>query len=111
MRKQFLGVFLLGLMICLAGGSAQAQDSGRITLFGGYSFMDNNWGNGCVAACAGGAATQLHGYAFSATYNFTNHFGIEANLAGHNGSPVIISEPVTSTSNGEVISQGQDIYT
>jgi hypothetical protein len=111
LKKHVLGVFLFGLIVCLTGVSAHAQSTGKISLFGGYSYMTNSWGNGCEAACLGGITTGLHGYTLSGVYAFNSHLGIEANFAGHNGSPTIFSEPVTTTSNGEVETENQDFYT
>ena len=111
MKKHVLGVFLLGIMVCLTGVSAHAQNMSKISLFGGYSYMNNNWGNGCIAACIGGVTTGLHGYTVAGSYAFTNHLAIEANFAGHNGSPTIETVPAISSSNGFVDTESQDFYT
>lgn len=111
MKKHVLGMVLLGFSICLTGISAHAQSAGTISLFGGYSYMSNSWGNGCIASCLGGATTQLHGYTASAVYFFNNHIGLEANFDGHNGSPSIDNEQPTSTANGFTDNETQDLYT
>lgn len=111
MKKHLLSLSLLGFILCLSGISAQAQDTGKISLFGGYSYMSNSWGNGCFAACIGAGTTNLHGYSASAVYSFNNHIGLEANFAGHNGSPTVINEPAVSSSNGYTEVETQDLYT
>jgi hypothetical protein len=98
-------------MICLAGASAYAQETPKISVFGGYSYQLNNLGqNTCFFTCGEGAS-GLHGYAASATYNATKNIGLEANFSGHNGSPLLASEAPTSSNNGYVEHSGQDIYT
>lgn len=111
LKKQVLGVCLLGVMVGLTGVSAHAQGTSKFTVFGGYSYLDNNWGNGCVGSCIGGLSSQLHGYSISGVYNFNNHIGIEANFSGHNGTSTVDSEPATATENGYIDSENQDIYT
>ncbi len=49
MKKHLLvGFFVLALMTCLAVGPAQAQDTGKISIFGGYSYQINNLGANLV---------------------------------------------------------------
>src|SRR5580704_9957459 len=81
----------------------------KISLFGGYSYLVNDWGNGC-AADFGGETTALHGYAGSGVYNINKHIGIEGNFTGHNGTPTIFKENATSTENGFKEFERQDIY-
>ena len=73
MKKQaVLSVLVLGLVLSLAGASAHAQDDApdyKFSLFGGYSYLINDWGNGCEAACDGSPTDGLHGYTGSTTYN------------------------------------------
>jgi hypothetical protein len=104
MKKQVLIAFLaVGLVVCLTGASAQAQD--KMSVFGGYAFGTSN--NGCQNSCFD---PTLHGYAASFTYNFNRHIGLEANFSGHNGDTTIFNQPVTATQNGENFFQRQDIY-
>lgn len=110
MRKPCV-CFLLGVLICLGATAAHAQDTNKLTLFGGYSFMLNSWGNDCVAACLGGSDVGLQGYTGSVSYNLTHYFGLEANLSGHNGTTIIDSETPSATENGLSESERQDIYT
>lgn len=112
MKKQSLfGVFAFALMICLGGASAHAQETPKISIFGGYSYGLNNLGqNTCFFTCGQGAS-GLHGYAASATYNVTKNIGFEATFSGHNGSPILASEAPTSTSNGFEERSAQDVYT
>lgn len=111
MKKNILVLSLLGFILCLSGIAAQAQDTGKISVFGGYSFLSNSWGNGCIGACFGGGTTELHGYAASADYSFNNHIGMEANFSGHNGSPVFQSGTAAGSNNGYIYREPQDLYT
>ena len=118
-KRYIFGMMLLGLMFGLISGSAQAQDQGKITLFGGYSWLSNNWGENVgeydeYAVYAFRAVTPdvdyeygtgigdtgLSGYTGSFVYNFNEHIGLEANFSGHNGSPTVYTEPSTSTETG-----------
>jgi hypothetical protein len=111
MKENILVLSLLGFILCLSGITAQAQDTGKISLFGGYSLLSNNWGNGCFGACFGGGTAELHGYSASADYFFNNHVGLEANFSGHNGSPVFVSVQAVGTNNGTTDVESQDLYT
>jgi hypothetical protein len=111
LKKHVLGIFLFGIIVCLTGVSAHAQSISKISLFGGYSYLDNNWGNGCFGSCGSGLTTGLHGYTVAAAYSFNNHLGLEANFAGHNGSPTVQTLSPLGTSNGFVESENQDFYT
>lgn len=105
MRKNTLfGLLALGLVICLTGSTANAQDY-KMSAFAGYSFGTSN--NGCVDGCFD---PSLHGYAASFTYNLNRHIGIEANFSGRNGDTTLYMQAATSTSNGENFFQRQDIY-
>jgi hypothetical protein len=102
MKKQaWLILSVLGLVICLAGAPAHAQD-GRISLFGGYSYGTNNFYS---------YDPQLNGYGLAVAFNLNKHIGLEANFSGHNGSPVIDSAPASSTENGYNEVLRQDLYT
>src|SRR5579871_3283533 len=109
LKKHVVGVFFLGLAICLTSVSANAQ-VGKFTVFGGYSYLSNSWGNGCLSSCAGGAPTQLHGYSAAVAYSFSNHLGLEANFAGHNGSPTDTTTPAITGTNGSAEIEHQDLY-
>ncbi|HUK30599.1 MAG TPA: outer membrane beta-barrel protein [Candidatus Acidoferrum sp.] len=106
MKKQVLiGLLAVGLVICLTGASAHAQDS-KMSVFAGYSFGTSN--NGCqFEECFD---PTLHGYAASFTYNFNRHFALEANFSGRNGDNTLFSQPVTSSENGENFFERQDMY-
>ncbi|MGO9642145.1 MAG: outer membrane beta-barrel protein [Candidatus Acidiferrales bacterium] len=102
MKKQgWLVLSVLGLMICLAGAPAHAQD-GRISLFGGYSYGTNNFYS---------YDPGLNGYGVAVAYNLNKHIGLEANFSGHNGTSTIYSELPTTTENGYADVVRQDIYT
>ena len=112
LKKALIWVCLFAFVLCLTGIAAHAQDTSKMSLFAGYAYLNNNWGNGCIAACLlGGPSTQLHGYSASVAYNFNNHIGMEANFAGHNGSPTLFYTPATATLNGSTQTEAQDFYT
>ncbi len=105
MKKQGWFILLvLGLVICITSAPAHAQD-GKFSLFAGYSYGTNDAYRLIDPA--------LHGYSAGVAYNFNKHIGLEANFSGHNGSPLIDSEPATSTENGynDFTDQDEYIYT
>ena len=117
MKKQvLLGLLVLGLIFCLTSAPAQAQDTSKFSLFGGYSYMLDNLGtnlacqNSNIDWCGLGKP-GYHGYTAAFVYNLNNHIGLEANFSGHNGSPVLFSQPTTSSANGEILKGPSDIYT
>ena len=108
MKKAMLGGVVLGILVCLGGTAVQAQDMPVISLFGGYSYESVNANLTGVSCILSTCSTGIHGYNFAATWNLTTHLGLEANLAGHNGSTVPFSE-VTPTPGS--IDQDTDLYT
>jgi hypothetical protein len=110
MKKQAMFVVLaLALMICVAGVTAHAQDQGKFTVFGGYSYMTNSFSrsSGCGSSCdASEPSIGIHGYTTSFVYNANKHVGLEANFSGHNGSPAVYSDSYPETDN-----LYEDIYT
>src|SRR5580704_8589644 len=114
MKKQLmLGVLLFALMGILGTAPAHAQDMGKFSIFGGYSYGLNNLvSNNCFFSdyCDSGSM-GMHGYTAAVTYNFAKNIGIEANFSGHNGGGVTYSYTPTVNDNGYSESQNQDIYT
>ena len=121
-KKSLLAVCALGLMLAMSGAPAHAQDMGKFTLFGGYSYQVNSLGGGnsfepplCFVidspACIFEQGAGLHGYTGSVVYNAGNHVGIEADFAGHNGTPTVLNENASSTNNGERLKARIDDYT
>ena len=108
MRKQgmFAGI-VLGIMACLVGAPAHAQDS-KISVFAGYSYGTNNFsctfGFGCFDP-------GLHGYSAAFAYNLNKHIGLEANFSGHNGNTTVFQQVPSSTSNGQTETVSEDLYT
>jgi opacity protein-like surface antigen len=76
--------FSLALVLLFVTLSARAQETPKIEVFGGYSFM---------RADLGGSSANLHGLNGSVTYNFDRILGIKADFSGHTGSKVV-SVPV-----------------
>jgi hypothetical protein len=115
MKKQsILGVFGLGLVMLIGSAPAHAQDAGKVTLFGGYSYLTR--GNStCIALeCEDEVlfgSAGLHGYDASVVYHESKHIGFEANFSGHNGSPDVFSEPATAEDSGEALREHADFYT
>lgn len=112
-KRMILGLCVFALMGWLAVGPAHAQETGKISVFAGYSYqLDNLGGNNCSFSydCANGSL-GIHGYTAAVTYNFTKNIGFEANLAGHNGGGVIAMYGPTSQYTGDSERQTQDIYT
>jgi len=105
MKKQVLiGFLAVGLLICLTGAPAHAQD--KVDVFAGYSVGTTNFG--CISSSCYDPA--IHGYAAAFAYNFNRHIGLEANFSGHNGTSTLDHEPATSTSDGYTDSVRQDAY-
>src|ERR1019366_1412959 len=90
MKKHLvMGFFIFALIGFLAVGSAQAQDTGKIGVFAGYSYGNSGLGansNNCAFSwnCTSGSL-GLHGYTLAVTYKLNKTIAFEANLAGHNG--------------------------
>lgn len=114
MKKQTLfALLVLGTLVLLAGAPAHAQDMGKISLFGGYSYQVNNLGiNSCLLTdFCNNVHIGMHGYAAAGSYNFTKNIGLEASFDGHNGGAAIVTIAPSSTNNGIQEHQTQDIYT
>jgi hypothetical protein len=118
MKKQILfPILMLAMIGCLAIAPAQAQDTGKISIFGGYSYASNNfeltnntyncnYTYNCVDGTMG-----MHGYTLAVTYNANKNIGFEANITGHNGGADLYDYPATSTNYGYAEGQKQDLYT
>jgi hypothetical protein len=75
--KRFVG--LLGLVLAVSL-SAAAQDEPKAVVFGGYSYLRFNPGNGAQGVNFNGGVGSL-------AYNLTNHIGVVGEFAGyHNGN-------------------------
>jgi opacity protein-like surface antigen len=108
MRKHaWLGVLVLGFLVCLVSAPAHAQDS-KVNLFAGYVFGTNT---ACEFEDCCNCDPLLNGYAAAFAYNFNKHIGLEADFTGQNGTSTTFSEAATSDENGETEVLRQDIYT
>jgi opacity protein-like surface antigen len=79
MRK----VCLLAGLVLLLGASAMAQDTPKVEVFGGYSYLRVNPGSGFEGI-------NLNGWNASIAGNFNDWFGVVADFSGHYGSPNIL---------------------
>lgn len=116
MKKQILfAILMLAMIGCLAIAPAQAQDTGKIGIFAGYSYGTSNFGlnaNNCYTTWNCEAASiGMHGYAVAVSYNFNKNIGFEANFGGHNGGGFIYNQVATINNQGYQEKQTQDIYT
>ena len=110
MKKQVLvGLSVFAIVFCLACAPGWAQDNpeGRVSVFAGYSYGTNSFGCNFDFGCG---SIGLHGYSAAVVYNFNKHIGLEGNFSGHNGNSTAFSQPVTSTTNGEKETVGEDLY-
>jgi hypothetical protein len=71
--------------VLLSAGSALAQDSPRVQLFGGYGFLSFN-----SQPFGFTDRTSLHGFTIAPSYNLTHEFGITAQLSGQYGSQLSV---------------------
>ena len=77
MRK----VLVLAALLVLVSGVAMAQDHPKAEVFGGYSYLRINPGQGIKGDNIPG------GWAASVAGNFNNWFGVAGDFSGHYGSP------------------------
>ena len=86
MRKMFLIVALMLLAMPLA---AFAQESPKVEIFGGYSYLhaddcDDNSGPNCDGGL------DLHGFNISFNQNIVKWAGLKADISGHYGEVTLI---------------------
>ncbi len=77
MRK----LFVLAALVLLCSGVAMAQDHPKAEIFGGYSFLRVNPGQGIKGDNIPG------GWHASVAGNFNDWFGVVGEFSGHYGSP------------------------
>jgi opacity protein-like surface antigen len=71
-----------------AARPAHWMDMGSgITLFAGYSFLDNGYPTDADLDFDTFGRSGIHGWAFSGTWMFNNNFGLTADFSGHSASP------------------------
>jgi opacity protein-like surface antigen len=63
--------------------SARAQETPKVEVFGGYSFMRGD---------LDGISANLHGWNGSVTYNIDRVLGIKADFSGHSGNKTITAQ-------------------
>jgi opacity protein-like surface antigen len=73
------------LIIFSAATAALAQESTKVEIFGGYSYLRADLGLG--------ADRDLRGWNASITYNLNKVLGVKADLSGHNTDGAIIFDP------------------
>jgi opacity protein-like surface antigen len=82
---------VLSLLIILsAAASALAQESNKVEVFGGYSYLRSDLGLG--------ADRDLRGWNASITYNLNKVLGVKADFSGHSTDGAITFEPFTDGS-------------
>lgn len=78
-------ITLIGLAILLPASSLFAQDSPRVQLFGGYSFMSFD-----TKPFGFTDRTSLNGFTIAPSYNLTHEFGVVAQLSGQYNSQLSV---------------------
>jgi opacity protein-like surface antigen len=91
--------FPLVLILLFAALSARAQETPKVEVFGGYSYLRGDLGD---------ISVNSHGWNGSVTYNFDSILGIKADFSGHAGNktfttqipaPIpIVGDPFVTTS-------------
>jgi hypothetical protein len=75
--------FSLALILLFATLSARAQETPKVEVFGGYSYLRGD---------LGGIFVNSHGWNGSVTYNFDSILGIKADFSGHAGDKTITTQ-------------------
>jgi opacity protein-like surface antigen len=78
------------LIIFSATASALAQESSKVEVFGGYSYLRADWGLD--------ANRDLRGWNASVNYNLNKILGVKADFSGHNTDGALVYDPFTGAS-------------
>jgi opacity protein-like surface antigen len=78
------------LIIFSAAASALAQESSKVEVFGGYSYLRADWSLG--------ANRDLRGWNASINYNLNKILGVKADFSGHSTDGAIRFSPLTDGS-------------
>ena len=84
-RTHTLPVAVFLFAVLLVASSARAQDSPRVQLFGGYSFLSFD-----TKPFGFTDRTSLNGFTIAPSYNLTHEFGVTAQLSGQYGSQLSV---------------------
>lgn len=82
MRRTAFVPFLM-MIVALTAGTAAAQDTPRVQVFGGYTYTRFDSPSFGFSNPSG-----LNGYTFSPTFNLIRQFGVVAELSGQYGSNI-----------------------
>jgi opacity protein-like surface antigen len=80
-------LLVIVMMFSIMGAAAQAQQTPRVEVFGGYSLDYASFPLLNGSQDLGNVRGFLSGWNASANFNFNHWFGVAADFAGHYGSP------------------------